>query len=279
MFSGLPQWTFPIQFAWTFCERLIIDSSVSFCLGKIEKKKQIRKQRKNITLWYVVTCNLFDMYGKRSFAAGTRCGAVRRAGLAQMVSTPCCGMLNTGFEPHQCWLPRGQQVSHQRWIWGIHCMQVKDPPWLWNPGQTSPEVQNRGINVPTKRTCPPEIKRQRCDAGRLWLKRFLVYAWFLTSVQLKHWRTNTSTCKLYVPWIHKIIGHKWTKIQSNILFEISCQPPSKTCFDIPFGSSFYYLQTSFFLSFTSNVLMTNVLPSQSSHFHTPEILARLIFNW
>ena len=21
-----------------------------------------------------------------------------------------------------CWLPRGQQVSHQRWIWGIHCM-------------------------------------------------------------------------------------------------------------------------------------------------------------
>ena len=28
-----------------------------------------------------------------------------------------------------------------------------NPPWLWNPGQTSPEVQNRGISGPTKRTC------------------------------------------------------------------------------------------------------------------------------
>ena len=26
------------------------------------------------------------------------------------------------------------------------------PSWLWNPGQTSPEVQNRGISGPTKRT-------------------------------------------------------------------------------------------------------------------------------
>ena len=28
----------------------------------------------------------------------------------------------------------------------------RDIPWLWNPGQTSPEVQNRGISGPTKRT-------------------------------------------------------------------------------------------------------------------------------
>ena len=27
---------------------------------------------------------------------------------------------------------------------------------LWNPGQTSPEVQNRGISGPTKRTCVPQ---------------------------------------------------------------------------------------------------------------------------
>ena len=26
------------------------------------------------------------------------------------------------------------------------------PPWLWNQGQMSPEVQNRGISGPTKRT-------------------------------------------------------------------------------------------------------------------------------
>ena len=30
--------------------------------------------------------------------------------------------------------------------------QPRDPPWLWNPGQTSPEVQNRGINNSKKRT-------------------------------------------------------------------------------------------------------------------------------
>ena len=29
--------------------------------------------------------------------------------------------------------------------------QVRHPPWLWNPGETSPEVQNRGISGPTKR--------------------------------------------------------------------------------------------------------------------------------
>ena len=27
-----------------------------------------------------------------------------------------------------------------------------DLPWLWNPGQASPEVQNSGISGPIKRT-------------------------------------------------------------------------------------------------------------------------------
>ena len=27
---------------------------------------------------------------------------------------------------------------------------ARNPPWLWNPGQTSPEVQNRGISGPSK---------------------------------------------------------------------------------------------------------------------------------
>ena len=34
----------------------------------------------------------------------------------------------------------------------------RDPPWLWNPVQTSPEVQNRGISGPHKKElCPPKI--------------------------------------------------------------------------------------------------------------------------
>ena len=41
-------------------------------------------------------------------------------------------------------------MSHQSWIWGIHCTpwgtrQMRNPPWVWNRGQTSP-VQNRGIS-------------------------------------------------------------------------------------------------------------------------------------
>ena len=55
-----------------------------------------------------------------------------------------------------CWSLYSQQVSQQRWIWGIahrqESVQVRNPYWLWNSGQTSPEVQNRGISGLTKRT-------------------------------------------------------------------------------------------------------------------------------
>ena len=33
--------------------------------------------------------------------------------------------------------------------------QVRDPPWLWKPGQMSPEVQNKGISGPTKFNSSP----------------------------------------------------------------------------------------------------------------------------
>ena len=41
-----------------------------------------------------------------------------------------------------------QEFIAHRW----QSMQVRDPPWLWNPGETLPEVQNRSISGPTKRT-------------------------------------------------------------------------------------------------------------------------------
>ena len=37
----------------------------------------------------------------------------------------------------------------------------RNPPWLWNPEQTSPEVQKTGISGPTKRTCPPKILKKK----------------------------------------------------------------------------------------------------------------------
>ena len=49
-----------------------------------------------------------------------------------------------------CWPSRGRQVLHQWGIWGRaytwESMQVRDPPWLWKPGQASPEVHNRSIS-------------------------------------------------------------------------------------------------------------------------------------
>ena len=66
-----------------------------------------------------------------------------------------------------CRLSRGRQVSHQRWIWGMARRQESmqaSPPWLWNPGQMSPEVQNRGISGPTKRTCVLKTKQKKNNA-------------------------------------------------------------------------------------------------------------------
>ena len=44
---------------------------------------------------------------------------------------------------------------------GEEARKQGNPPWLWNPGQTSPEVQNRGISGPTKRTCTLEKLKKK----------------------------------------------------------------------------------------------------------------------
>ena len=75
-----------------------------------------------------------------------------------------CHTLNTGVKSHQflntqvCWSKRlrfnvgCQEVSryHTRGESKEYCTQVRDPPWFWKPRKMSPEVQNRGINSPTK---------------------------------------------------------------------------------------------------------------------------------
>ena len=57
-----------------------------------------------------------------------------------------------------CWHYTPANVSYQRWISGnvyhvrLRTVQIRQNPlWLWNPEETSPEVQNRGINGPTKK--------------------------------------------------------------------------------------------------------------------------------
>ena len=43
---------------------------------------------------------------------------------------------------------------------GNEACKQGDPPWLWNLGQTSPEVQNRSISGPRKRTDVLQIKKK-----------------------------------------------------------------------------------------------------------------------
>ena len=76
-------------------------------------------------------------------------------GYEPRTSTNACGHIFKYMAQLPCWSLYSQQVSHQRWIWGSRrqeSTQTRDPPGLWNPGQTSPEVQNRGISDPTKKT-------------------------------------------------------------------------------------------------------------------------------
>ena len=54
-----------------------------------------------------------------------------------------------------CWLYTLAEVSHQRWISGniyhvyLHKVRIRQNPLrFWNPEETSPEVQNRGISGP-----------------------------------------------------------------------------------------------------------------------------------
>ena len=51
-----------------------------------------------------------------------------------------------------CWPLYSQQVPHQRWIGGSRRQESIHPGFEAHAGQTSPEVQNRGISGSTKRT-------------------------------------------------------------------------------------------------------------------------------
>ena len=57
-----------------------------------------------------------------------------------------------------------QEFIAHRW----QSMQARDPPWLWNPGETSPEVENRVSVAPRKRTYVLQKlffkKKQKVDA-------------------------------------------------------------------------------------------------------------------
>ena len=72
------------------------------------------------------------------------CRYVDRKGLAAMLTS----VQSAGVTPEVNLKNSMQARKHTR-----------DPPWLWNPGQTSPEGQSRGVNGLMKRTCVlPKLK-------------------------------------------------------------------------------------------------------------------------
>ena len=84
--------------------------------------------------------------------------------------------------------------------------QARDPPWLWNPVETSSEVQNRGYQWPHKKdSCPPKIlknekkkktpeiskRRKRRFSGSVFVMVFYVdikmqINWFFNTVCTKY---------------------------------------------------------------------------------------------
>ena len=94
-----------------------------------------------------------------------------------------------------CWPSRSQQVLHQRLIWGIHCKHAMEQAsegstWLWNPEQTSPVVQNRGISGPTKwlvssKNCKPKIfEKEFCLLKSSWYQNSCPYVHMFTFFDL-----------------------------------------------------------------------------------------------
>ena len=89
--------------------------------------------------------------GSSGFWTSTNaCGHYMRVCGSRKARLPCWSLQPAGVTPG--------------WIWEIYCTQVrkhasKGFSMPWKPGQTSPEVQHRGISVPMKRTCkyPPNF--------------------------------------------------------------------------------------------------------------------------
>ena len=114
--------------------------------------------------------------------------ASSRTGIAQLVECFTLwgsGMIDPGLVTHQClftstwiemtwlscWSPKGQQVSHQRWIWGFCCMQVMNHvskvihPDFETQGRCH-QKSKTGVSVPDKKNWwPPKHFKKIINAS------------------------------------------------------------------------------------------------------------------
>ena len=85
----------------------------------------------------------------------------------------------------QCLLPKGQQVLHQRWIWGIYCTQATKHASKGSSLALKPWADiTRGIGGPTKRTnVLQKLKIKHCCQW-FWHKKSVPYTWVLLVTKL-----------------------------------------------------------------------------------------------
>ena len=119
-----------------------------------------------------------------------------------------------------CWHYTPAKVSHQRWISGniyhicLCKVQIwKNPLWLWNPDETSPEVQNRGISGPTNGHLPNKnlkkkilyLNSQPTDSQ----SRVITFTPTESTVNGRHRKafSNLQSCLTDSRWIHLQAGN------------------------------------------------------------------------
>ena len=163
------------------------------------------------------------------------------AGMAQTVKNTLDRTINRRFKSLQCCMYMCKYVDKKRLSFNIihqkisRChsrgeseesieyrrgsMKVRVPPWPWNPGQMSPEVQNRGISEPRKRTPKMFFKKcPFCSRHRLvWtMYNFLTkYSTissplFISKFMLVQYRSGLCVAHLLVDGIEGVPGSQGT---------------------------------------------------------------------
>ena len=122
----------------------------------------------------------------------------------------------------QCRLSRGQQVLYQRWIWGIHCMQVgkhqvKDPPSLWKPRAEATKSPKQGYQWSHKKNWGPP----KCFK-KYWSKKTCKF-FFKWSISFwLHAQNSRNICEMF-PLISIVTGRN--EVVAKVMFLQVCVCP------------------------------------------------------
>ena len=106
-------------------------------------------------------------------------------------------------------------------------LHTGDKAWLWNPGQTSPEVQNWGISGATKRTNALQ-KVLKKEEIILLKKFFLKYSKKIIKCEVAMYTMNTFCC--WTSWFsNNLPGWTSWNVRNQECIPVGCVPPTRCC--------------------------------------------------